>query len=160
MAKTIPTGRLDEIERRILAAEAPGDFVPELAKKWSRTKRSIWSYVARVRAKLAERAKAVDPEADRETVRAMALETYRLAREGTEDGPDTRGMVAAAKLFGEITGAVAPKRFEVTGKGGGAIEAAVVARVVVLPPVADERSLSDPPVGADPAASAVSREPG
>lgn len=151
MAKTIPTGRLAEIERRILAAEAPGDFVPELAAKWNRTRRSVWTYVARVRTRLAERAKAVDPEADRETVRAMVLETYRLAREGTEDGPDTRGMVAAAKLFGEITGAVAPKRFEVTGKGGGAIEAAVVARVVVLPPVTDAADAADPnAVGAEP----------
>ena len=29
--KTIPAARLAEIERRLLTAEAPADFVPELA---------------------------------------------------------------------------------------------------------------------------------
>lgn len=138
----IPPGRLDAIEKMILAAEAPADFVPALAKEWGRSQRQVWKYVKRVRERLAERARAVDPEADRETVRAMALETFRAAREGGEDGPDTKGMVAAAKLFGEITGAIGPKRVEITGKGGGAIEtkdtspdglatrlAAVIARV-------------------------------
>ena len=117
MAKTIPTGRLDEIERRILAAEAPGDFVPELAKKWSRTKRSIWSYVARVRAKLAERAKSADPDADRETVRAMVLTAYRTAQAGGESGPDAKGMVAAAKTLADVTGVSAPRKVDITSGG-------------------------------------------
>lgn len=118
----IPPGRLDEIERRILSAEAPADFVPTLAKEWTRSTRQLWKYVALVRKRLAERAKAVDPEADRETVRAMVLDAYRTARKGGESGPDAKGMVAAAKLFADITGSVAPKRFEHSGPGGKPIE--------------------------------------
>lgn len=133
----IPPGRLDAIEKRILTAEAPADFVPALAKEWGRSQRQVWKYVKRVRERLAERARAVDPEADRETVRAMALETYRTARQGGEDGPDTRGMVAAAKLFGEITGALGPKRLEVSGPEGKPIETNVTTHIVMLPPLGE-----------------------
>ncbi len=152
MAKTIPTGRLAEIERRILAAEAPGDFVPELAAKWNRTRRSVWTYVARVRTRLAERAKAADPDADRETVRAMVLTAYRTAQAGGESGPDAKGMVAATKLFAEVTGIVGPRRIELSGPAGAAIQHAVAARVVVLPPVTDATDAADP--------NAVVAEPG
>lgn len=138
----IPPGRLDAIEKRILTAEAPADFVPALAKEWGRSQRQVWKYVKRVRERLAERARAVDPEADRETVRAMALETYRTARQGGEDGPDTRGMVAAAKLFADITGTAPPTRMEHTGKGGGPIETR--ACVVMMPPLGEG---DDPPAG-------------
>ena len=135
MAKTIPTGRLAEIERRILAAEAPGDFVPELAAKWNRTRRSVWTYVARVRTRLAERAKAADPDADRETVRAMVLTAYRTAQAGGESGPDAKGMVAATKLYAEITGALAAKRVDITSKGeqvGALNDAELLARIAEL----------------------------
>ena len=118
----IPPERLDEIERRILHAEAPADFVPELAKQWGRSKRRVWDYVRRVRARLAERAKSADPEADRETVRAMALHAYRTAEAGhPSKGPDAKGMVAAAKLFGDITGTLAPKKIDLTS-GGSAVQ--------------------------------------
>ena len=60
-----PTKWLDEIEAMILRAEAPADFVPALAKQWQRTPRQVWRYVAKVRARLVERAKAHDPDADR-----------------------------------------------------------------------------------------------
>lgn len=144
MADTSPTviaririepARLDEIERRLLRAEAAADFVPELAKEWGRSKRRVWDYVARVRKRLAERARAskLDPDADAELVRALALETYRVAREGTDKGPDTRGMAAAVKLLGEMTGAIGPRRLELSGPGGGPIQ--THAAVVVLPAI-------------------------
>lgn len=130
---TIPSAWLDEIERRILRAEAPADFVPELAKLWGRGRRQTWKYVARVRARLAERAKAHDPEADREAVRSMVLETYRAAR----DEGDRKAQVSSAKLFADITGANAPKKIDVTS-GGQPIEIARAALAASLARIAQE----------------------
>lgn len=117
MKKTIPPERLNEIERRILKAQAPADFVPDLAKEWKRSTRMVWTYVARVRARLAARAKAQDPEADREMIRQMLLHAYSVAERGNDRGPDTRGMVAAAKVLGDLTGASAPVKVDVTSGG-------------------------------------------
>ena len=113
--KTIPRERLREIERRLLRAEAPADFVPELATLWEKSERSLWRYTERARARLAARAKAaqVSPEADAEIVRAMLLETYRDARgEG-----DRKTQVAAAYRYAEVTGAKAAQRLDVTSGG-------------------------------------------
>ena len=113
--KTIPRERLREIERRLLRAEAPADFVPELATLWEKSERSLWRYTERARARLAARAKAaqVSPEADAEIVRAMLLETYRDARgEG-----DRKTQVAAAYRYAEVTGAKRPQRVDVTSGG-------------------------------------------
>lgn len=111
--RTIPSAWLDEIERRLLRAEAPADFVPELARQFGRHKRKVWDYVAKVRARLAARAKAADPEADREIVRAMVLDTYRSAR----DEGDRKAQAQAAKLYSDVTGAAAPSRVDVTSGG-------------------------------------------
>ena len=113
--KTIPRERLREIERRLLRAEAPADFVPELATLWEKSERTLWRYTERARARLAARAKAaqVSPEADAEIVRAMLLETYRDARgEG-----DRKTQVAAAYRYAEVTGAKAAQRLDVTSGG-------------------------------------------
>jgi len=113
--KTIPRERLREIERRLLRAEAPADFVPELATLWEKSERSLWRYTERARARLAARAKAaqVSPEADAEIVRAMLLETYRDARgEG-----DRKTQVAAAYRYAEVTGAKAAQKLDVTSGG-------------------------------------------
>ena len=116
--KPIPKAWLDEIEQRMLRAEAPGDFVPELAKAYGRSKRRVWGYVAKVRAKLAERAKAQDPDADREMIRAMLLRAYRVAEVGTpERGADAKGMVAASKTLADVTGCTTPKRVDITTAG-------------------------------------------
>lgn len=121
-ANTYPKAWLDEIEQRILRAEAPADFVPDLARVWKRTRRQVWRYVAKVRARLAERAKAHDPEADRELVRALLLNAYRTAEAGSADkGPDAKGMVAAAKTLADVTGIAAPKRVDLTS-GGAALK--------------------------------------
>lgn len=134
----IPPERLDVVESRLLRAEAPADFVPVLAREWSRTKRQIWTYVAIVRARLAARAAAaeVDPKADAEIVRGMALNAYRTAEIGhPERGPDPKGMVAATKLYAEITGALAPKRLDLTSKGeqvGALTDDAIRARIAEL----------------------------
>lgn len=111
--RPIPKAWLDEIEARILRAEAPADFVPVLAKEFSRSQRVVWRYVARVRARLAERAKAHDPDADREQIRSLILRAYRTA----EKDCDAKGMVAAAKTFADVTGVTAPKRFDHTSNG-------------------------------------------
>jgi len=113
--KTIPRERLREIERRLLRAEAPADFVPELATLWEKSERTLWRYTERARARLAARAKAaqVSPEADAEIVRAMLLETYRDARgEG-----DRKTQVAAAYRYAEVTGAKAAQKLDVTSGG-------------------------------------------
>ena len=116
--RPIPKAWLDEIEQRMLRAEAPADFVPELAKRFGRHPRNVWNYVAKVRARLAERAKAHDPEADREMIRAMLMRAYRTAEIGTPDrGADAKGMVAASKTLADVTGAAAPKRVDVTSGG-------------------------------------------
>lgn len=116
-ARIIPPERLDEIERRLLRAEAPVDFVPDLAKEWKRCTRAVWKYVAIVRKRLAARAKSQDPDADREMIRGLALETYRTAREGNEKGPDAKAMVASLKLLSDLTGAAAPVKVDVTSAG-------------------------------------------
>ena len=113
------SARLDVIETRLLGAEAPADFVPELSKAWGKHKRQVWRYVARVRARLAERAQAsaISPEADAEIIRAMLLDAYRTARTGGEKGPDAKGMVAAARALADVTGVTAPRRVDVTSGG-------------------------------------------
>lgn len=113
------TARLDIIEQRLLAAEAPADFVPELARAWGKGKRQTWRYVARVRARLAERAQAsrISPDADAEVIRGMLLEAYRVARVGNDRGPDPKGMVAAAKALADVTGVTAPRKVDVTTAG-------------------------------------------
>jgi len=116
--RPIPRAWLDEIEARILRAEAPADFVPALAKQFARHPRKVWGYVAKVRARLAERAKAHDPAADAELIRALLLNAYRTAEAGTVDkGPDAKGMVAAAKTLADVTGCAAPKKVDLTSGG-------------------------------------------
>jgi hypothetical protein len=138
--RKIPAGRLEEIEQRILNAESPSVFSAELSKLWGCSQRMIRSYVLIVRRRLAERAKsrAISPEADAELVRAMALETYRVARMGSMKGPDTKGMAAAVRLLAEMTGNVGPRRVEISGPNGGPVQ--THAAVVVLPPLDDAGS--------------------
>lgn len=112
-ANTYPKAWLDEIETRILRAEAPADFVPELAVQWNRTRRQVWRYVAKVRARLVERAKAHDPDADREQIRSMLCRAFRKA----DGGGDAKGMVAAAKALADVTGITAPRKVDVTSGG-------------------------------------------
>lgn len=148
----IPPERLAEVERRILLIEAPADFVPELAREWRRSKRQVWTYVAIVRARLAARVKAADPDADRELTRSMLLEAFRAARIGhPEKGADAKGMVAAARTFGELTGAMGPRKVEITGRDGGPI--ATVATVVMMPALDDEPPAADSPVAPEPGAT-------
>ena len=132
-ARKIPAGRLAEVERRMLAAESPADFSRALSAEWGCSERTIRSYVVIVRRRLAERAhsRAISPEADAELVRALALETYRIARAGNDKGPDTKGMAAAVRLLAEMTGNVGPRRVEISGPNGGPVQ--THAAVVVLP---------------------------
>lgn len=129
----IPPERLAAVEERLLRAEAPADFVPTLAVEWSRSTRCVWKYVAIVRARLAKRhaAAKLSPEADAEMIRALLLRAYRAAEVGGPHGSDAKGMVAAAKALGEVTGVVGPRKVEITGKDGGPV--AMAAQVVMLP---------------------------
>ena len=115
--RPIPAAWLAEIEPRIPRAEAPADFVPELAKEWGRHPRKVWGYVAKVRERLVERAKSHDPEADREQIRSLLLRAYRTAEMGGEKGPDAKGMVAAAKTLADVTGVSAPRKVDITSGG-------------------------------------------
>lgn len=143
--KTIPPERLDEVERRMLAAEAPADFAPVLAKQWNRTPRQIYKYVALVRARLTARAKSRAPEADAEIIRAMLADAYATAKKGGKLGPDAKGMVQAIRTLAEVTGVLGPRRVEITGAGGGPVEHH--AQVVLLP------ALDAPDRPADPLAA-------
>ena len=111
--RPIPKAWLDDIEARILRAEAPADFVPTLAKDYGRSQRAVWRYVARVRARLAERAKAHDPAADAEQIRSLLLRAYRTA----EKDCDAKGMVSAAKTLADVTGVTDPKKIDHTSNG-------------------------------------------
>lgn len=111
--RSIPTAWLREIERRLLRAETPSSFVPRLAEKWMRSERRVWGYVTRARQRLAERARSQDPDADREQIRAMVLETYRGARKHG----DRKAQVAATRLLADVAGVLAPKRVDVTSNG-------------------------------------------
>lgn len=122
-AKTrVPAAWLAEIERMMLRAEAPADFVPALAKRWGRSARRVWGYVAKVRARLAARAKAADPDSDRELIRSLLLNAYRTAEVGGEHGPNTAGMVQAAKTLADITNVTTPRKIQVTGADGGPVD--------------------------------------
>lgn len=103
---------VSEIERKLLRVESPVSFVPTLAKRWKRSERQVWRYVAAARRRLAKRAQAHNVDADREQVRSMIEETYRGAR----TRKDARAQVAAAKLFAEVTGVVT-KKVDVTSNG-------------------------------------------
>lgn len=125
----IPKERIDRVEQLILSLRAPVDFVPELAAEWQRSTRQVWTYVRIARARIAERARAnVAPEADREVAKRMVIEAFGAAKIGGVNGPNAAAMVAAAKVYAELTGAAAPQKVELSGKG-------VLATVAVyLPP--------------------------
>ena len=136
MKRKIPIERLQEVERRLLKAQSPTDFTGELSKLWGISKRQVWKYVARVRAQFAERAKLNhSPEADREIAKSMLLNAYRVAEVGSvKFGPDCKTMVQAAKVYAEVTGALAPQQ----------INHNVNAAVVVLPELETSAMATEP----------------
>lgn len=158
-SRTIPRARLDEVERRYLHGEDEREIQRVLAVEFHITRRQVRKYLALVKAKLAEHARAQDPEAARARIEGLLLNAYRRAEEGSAKfGPDARGMVAAAKNLGDLYGVFAPRRHELTGPDGAPI--ATVARVVLLPPLDADPRPADP-VAAEPgAAGEVPRKPG
>lgn len=133
--KTVPPARLRKIEARLLKAEAPAQIVAALSAEWGKSERTLWRYVAMARKRIASRLAEQDPTADAQIARSMLLEAYQTARTGGLNGPDAKAMVAAAKVYAEVTGAAAPSKRELSGPGGAPLQHELVARVVVLPPL-------------------------
>lgn len=151
--RTIPRERLDEVERRYLRGEDEREIQRELAVQYKITRRQVRNYLELVKKKLAEQVKSVSPDEGRARVEGLLLNAYRLASIGSPKfGPDSRGMVAAAKHLGDLYGSFAPKKHELTGADGGPI--ATTARVVLLPALD-----ADPDDGASDRVAAQHRAP-
>lgn len=110
--RTIPPEQLKLIERRLLQAESPNQIVEDLSERWGKSRRTLWGYLAIVRKRLAEQAKCnPDPLADVQIARNMLLNAYRVAEKGSPKfGSDGRTMVQAARVYAEVTGALAPQQ--------------------------------------------------
>ena len=109
--------RLDEVERRLLEAQAPRRIEHDLAKAWGVTRRHVRRYLATVRKRLAKNAASRDPAVDAEIAREMLLDAYSTAKIGGEHGPNPGAMVQAARVYAEITGALKPARVDITSGG-------------------------------------------
>ena len=109
--------RLDEVERRLLAAQSPRRVEVECAALWGITKRTARRYVTIVRKRLAKHAASRDPSVDGEIAREMLLDAFATAKAGGEHGPNAGAMVQAAKAYAEITGAAQPTRVDITSGG-------------------------------------------
>lgn len=117
--RKIPPGNLHRVEKELLKARAPAKFVPKLAVEFGLSERQVWTYVSIARKRLAERLKDQYPEVDREIAKSMLLSAYRTAKRGTTrtttagieiNEPDASTMVQAAKVYAEVTGAMAPQK--------------------------------------------------
>ena len=113
----IPPERLDEVERRLLGAQAPRRIEVELAALYGVTRRQVRTYLLVVRKRLAKNAASRDPAVDAEIAREMLLDAYSTARTGGEHGPNPGAMVQAARVYAEITGALKPQRVDITSGG-------------------------------------------
>lgn len=109
--------RLDEVERRLLAAQSPRRVEVECAALWGITKRTARRYVTIVRRRLAKHAASRDPSVDGEIAREMLLDAFATAKAGGDHGPNAGAMVQAARAYAEITGAAQPQRVDITSGG-------------------------------------------
>lgn len=113
----VPPERLDEVERRLLAAEAPRRIERDLSALYGVTRRQVRTYLSVVRKRLAKVARSRDPVVDGEIAREMLLDAFATAKLGGEHGPNAGAMVQAAKAYAEITGAAQPQRVDITSGG-------------------------------------------
>lgn len=146
----IPRERLALVEDLYLGGKHDTAIQRAVCAAFGVTARTARNYLARVKAKLAARCPP-DPAAARARAEAMLLETYELARVGTERGPDTKTMAVVAGRLAQLHGADAPARHEVSGPAGGPLE--TVARVVLMPalePDDDRGAVAAEPGSADP----------
>lgn len=112
-----PPERLEEVERRLLAAQAPRRIERELSAQYGVTRRQVRTYLSVVRKRLAKYAKSRDPMVDGEIAREMLLDAFETAKVGGEHGPNASAMVQAARAYAEITGAAQPQRVDITSGG-------------------------------------------
>lgn len=136
--RKIPSGRLPRVEKMYLSGSCERDIVDALSVEWDVTHRTIRNYLARVRDKLAKLPK-ITPEAARARIESMLLDTYAIAKAGTEKGPDAKSMVAAVSRLGELDGVLGTRRMEISGKDGGPL---TIQQVVLMPALEDDGSTS------------------
>lgn len=117
MAATIDPHRLDEVEKRLLAAETPRKIERDLSAFYGITRRQVRNYLAIVRKRIASTAATRDPAVDGEIAREMLLNAYKVAEIGGEHGPNPGAMVQAARTYAEVTGALKPARVDLTSGG-------------------------------------------
>ena len=155
----MPTGLTPEIATLLCQLAGEGRWEVEAAVAAGVTDRVVRKWKAQGEADLSE---------GRDTIHARFYTLHTLvkaeyARDDAEraraGGKDWKGAAWFLekwdpKQFREV------KAHEVSGPEGKPLEVTATARVVVLPPVADERALSDGAVGADAPAGALSRESG
>lgn len=144
----IPRERLDLVEKLYLGGTDDGEIQRQVAGRYQITRRQVRTYLARVKQRLAERVKTEDPDAARAQILGLLRHTLVVAERGSpEGGPNANAMVAAITRMAEVQGLMAPKRFEHSGPGGGAIQ---VAGVIVLPAETDGSPGAQDRVGAEP----------
>ena len=153
-----PSGLTPEIATLLCQLAGEGKFEAHAAAAAGITDRVVRKWKAQGRD---------DLDAGRDTIHARFVTVYALVRfEHIE--PDLRAVRNGAdgwkgtlswlekwepNTFRHVEGR------EVSGPEGKPLEVNATARVVVLPPIADERALSDGAVAADAEAGALSREP-
>jgi hypothetical protein len=117
--KIIPRARLERVESLYLGGHSEREIQRVVADEFGVTKRSVRSYLALVRKKLAEAVRGADPDETRARVEGMILTAYRTAERGHADrGPDPKAMVQAAKVLGDLHGVIAPQKIEHSGSIG------------------------------------------
>jgi methylphosphotriester-DNA--protein-cysteine methyltransferase len=113
--RTIPHGRIERAEELYLSSKTDRDIIKTLCAEFSVSKRQASNYLARARKRIAAMTPSTDVDAWRAKVSALLLHAYDLAEIGTEKGPQSSAMVAAASKLAEIHGAMAPQKIEHSG---------------------------------------------
>jgi hypothetical protein len=115
--------RLDFVEKLYLSGRNDRAIQHAAHVRFDVEKRAVRTWIAKVRKRLGNRF-VRNPEAAAARAEAMALETFKLARDrvhvdrrtgAAHADPDTKTMALIALRLGEMLGAFAPKKIEHSG---------------------------------------------
>jgi hypothetical protein len=132
--RKIPRKRVDRARELVLNACDGRSACATLVEEFKVSTRQAQRYVAIASKRIADDVKGRDPDVARAQVEAMLVNAYNVAQRGSKvHGPDAKAMVQAAKVYGEVHGVMAPRKFEHTGPGGAPVQVQAIAKVVFLP---------------------------
>ncbi len=115
----IPRERLELVERLYLDGVPDRQIRARVKARFKVGNGAAKRYLARVKAKLAAIAAAVDPDAARAQVEGMLLKTFKAAQipNMNTGQPNAGAMATAAQRLAELRGVLAPQRFEHSIRG-------------------------------------------